>query len=192
MKMARGEALDNGGVDPADKFSTLVTIFPTPGPAPVLYQVMGIILLSVPLLAIVFVLATSKQPETEPYLPPDIRQTEFSNDFKPEVIRLDLVNIRRYMRNQRRVPNFVDYSGSESRVFKYFASLLIPGVCDQITRLELKTEWPAKGFEATGQCEGGILKKITMQVVWDETRAIISFPGYSKKPAEVEMYPVHP
>ena len=168
-----------------------VTIFPEPALAPAVYQGMGVALLALPVLVMAVIFFKSG-----PAAPPPVSTVEFktmlNNEFNPDLIRADLLQIRRQTTYKNSLLTQVDYSGSESRVFKYFAAEMVPGICDVINRLDIESDRPPKGFAATATCQGGILERLRMQVSWTDRTAIISFPGYSKHDQVVDLFPPRP
>ena len=168
-----------------------VTIFPEPALAPAVSQALGMALLALPIIVLGVIFFKSSPPG-----PPPISTTEFkerlNNEFNPDLIRADLLQIRRQTIYKKKLLTQIDFTGSESRVFKYFAANMVPGICDVISWLEIESERPTKGFAATAVCEGGILESLRMQVSWTDRTAVISFPGFSKHDQEVDLFPAKP
>jgi len=176
--------------DWSDFISSEVTIFPEPAPTPALYQALGLALLGLPVLLLGLFFVWYESPP-QPVASTVVFDKTFNNEQDPKQILANLDTIRRNMANQKRIISTVRRTGSESRVFNYFAARLMPGTCDAISRLEMTSEAPTKGFEATGFCIGGKVNWLKMEVVWTNRTAIISFPHYSKA-EEMEMYPIEP
>lgn len=168
-----------------------ITIFPEPALSPAVCQAIGIALLALPVLVLAIIFFKYDQPAPAPVSTSEFNEM-LNNEFNSDLIRADLLQIRSQTINKNRLLTQIDFTGSESRVFKYFASDMVPGVCDVITWLDMESDSPTRGFEVTAVCEGGILEKLKMQVSWTDRTAIINFPGYSKHYQEVDLYPLKP
>lgn len=174
----------------SDFISQEVTIFPEPAPTPALYQALGLTLLGLPVLLLGLFFAWYEAP-AQPAAPTAVFEKTFNNAQDPKQVLVYLDIVRRNMANQKRIISTIRRTGSESKIFNYFAARLMPGTCDDISRLEMTSDAPTKGFEATGYCIGGKVNWLKMEVVWTNRAAIVSFPHYSKA-EEMEMYPLEP
>jgi len=166
-----------------------VIIFPEPALPPAVYQVIGLALLSLPILALAVIFFKS-EPAAAPAPSAAEFKAQLNNEFNPALIRADLLQIRRQTIYKKRLLTQVDFTGSESRVFKYFAANMVPGICDAINQLEIESDRPTNGFSATAVCREGILESLRMQVHWTDRTAVISFPGYSQHDQEVDLFPL--
>ena len=151
------------------------------------------ILLALPLVLIIGFFYSLGNRENPPPPPPQKAMERMRDDMRPEVIRNDLLSIKRHLMRLKRVQIMnVGHKGPESRVFEYFRNLLVPGVClDDIDNIAIEAPYPNAGFTATGTCRGRSLgKELIMSVRWPEVSAIVTFPDYPDQGwAELEMYP---
>lgn len=185
LRAKKGEKV---GGDPRLADFKEVTIFPEPATAPGAYQALGAALLALPIIVLAIIFFKSDVAGNPPVSYADFN-SRLNDEFNPDLIRTDLLQIRQRTTDKKRLKKQVDFSGSESRVFKYFAADMVPGVCDSISWLDIESDMPPKGFAATAVCVGGILERLRMQVNWTDRTAIISFPGYSRRDQEVDLFP---
>lgn len=176
--------------DPAASVYAEITIFPEPAPSLLKYQIIGGLLLFLPLIIGSWVFFRAEPPAAvnSPVAAGELRRS-FDDDYRPEQVRADLLRIRKNMFN-RKSPLNVTQSGPESRVYKYFAGRLVPGVCDDISGLVLERMNDADGFSVIATCLGN-RKTVMAHVVWQGRMAQVNFPGY-KKWEEFEVYPLTP
>lgn len=106
----------------------------------------------------------------------------------PEQIRSDL----RYLRSQtRRLPTLdrtVEFSGAESRTFKYFIQDLSPGACLEISSLKLSSKKPDSEFEMQATCLRRGLPEPRLRFRWLGTTVEVSAPPRSKS-VVFELFP---
>ncbi|MDR0882296.1 MAG: zinc-ribbon domain-containing protein [Candidatus Adiutrix sp.] len=158
-----------------------IIVFPAPSLSAAACQYIGLALLSLPLLAIILVLSWGRERAEPPAAPAAgpaaVRRLNVAES--PVIIRADLRNIKRDLLRRRRPHVDVDYSGPESRVFKYFmARLTPPDYCPGITHLEMAASQPSSGFSATGFCQGEVYRLLEMKVTWTTWGARVQFTGY--------------
>lgn len=188
LKSAKGVQAETGqGLDNRALIYGEVTIFPDPAPSPAVCQGLGIALLALPLLFLTIAFINSSPPSRPSQKAADFR-SEMNDEGDIKLVRSDLVKIRRGILNQTKVASAIDRSGSESRVFKYYSSRLVPGICDAISRLELESERPTKGFEMTAVCAEGRSRRLKMEVTWNDKIARVKFPAHSKH-EDMDLFP---
>ncbi|MDR0882136.1 MAG: zinc-ribbon domain-containing protein [Candidatus Adiutrix sp.] len=156
-----------------------IIVFPAPALSETACQYIGLALLSLPLLAIILVLSWGR---TTPAVVSQVSPTalkRLNTEDSPEIIRADLLNIKRDLLRRRRPHIDVDYSGPESRVFKYFMGRLTPpDYCSGITHLEIAASQPTSGFVATGFCQGEAYKLLEMKASWTIWGVRVQFSDY--------------
>lgn len=94
-----------------------------------------------------------------------------------DVIRRDLIYIRKSISIYRQKNIEIEASGPESRVFKYFMAQLAPGVCSGISALTIEVNEHDIGFKAIGQCLESPSTYLVMHLDWGQNLALISFEG---------------
>jgi Zn-finger nucleic acid-binding protein len=175
---------------PEDFEADEITVCPVPALSPAACQYIGLALLSLPLLAIALVLYWGREKSLQPVSPAAPAAVRpLMAEESPEIIRADLRSIRRDLLRRRRSHIEVDYSGSESRVFKYFMGRLTPpGYCPGLDRLEIAALNPTEGYAATGFCLGEVYRSLEMKVSWTARGAMVQFANYPGQ-EEFEMFP---
>lgn len=189
LKSLRGESPDTIGHGPL--IYSEVTIFPEPAISPAIYQGIGLALLAVPLLLLIMAFMIKSESASTPRQEAEKFNADFNDDKNIKLIRSDLVMIRRNMSKRPVITSTITYTGSESRVFNYFSERLTPGICKSISKLEINSNQPIKGFEATGTCSDGVTRRLKMLVTWTDKTAVVGFQGYPAH-EEVELYPIRP
>lgn len=189
LKSLRGESQDTLGHGPL--IYSEVTIFPEPVISPAIYRTFGLALLSLPLLFLIMAFMVKSEPAATPDLEIEKFKASLNDDKNIKLIQSDLVTIRRNMSKRPIVNSTVTQTGSESRVFNFFSERLAPGICKSITRLEITSNQPIKGFEATGVCSEGASRRLKMLVTWTDKTAVVKIQGYPEH-EEMELYPIRP
>ncbi len=165
-----------------------VLVFPEATLSPRACLALGLALLALPLILIgVFFKSASSWRPAPP--PPTTQVAVIDETKRIAYLKGDLLQLRNRMMRWRRLQYSVEYTGSESRVFKHYAArLLPPSVCGDITRLELRSERPSRGFTATATCLDRRHGLVDMEIGWVGRGAVISFPAY-RVTEEVELFP---
>jgi hypothetical protein len=167
----------------------LVTVYPQAAVSEIVQRAMASVLLCLPLLAVGYLFYSASSSRAD--RPPEPEQlpavAKVNDNSSLEIIRKDLVNIRRDLASRQSQPKGIDYSGPEVRVFKYFMARLTPDVCSGIHYLEIKPT-AAAGFRALGHCVDPTGLVLEMRVEWDGLRSLVSFPQYGQA-EELEIYP---
>lgn len=175
-----------GGFDP-----DLVTVYPELRISQDFYQPIGLALLAVPVLCLVWLLTsldTAPRQIDASRDPQKIMAAKRASDNNIDLVRQDLLNIKRdLMRRPRQVVS-VDHTGPESRVFNYFMSDMLPGVCSGIDYIEVSDLKPAYGFAAKARCVDMPKNYLEMKVEWVARKAVVTFPYYRTKD-EIDLYP---
>lgn len=172
----------------------LATVYPRAAASENLRLAVSCFLLALPLLAMACIFQTvsaASRAQAPPQAVPLAAVARLNDNSNRELIREDLMGIRRYLVNRqgRAVSQKIDYSGPEVRVFKYFLSNLLPEVCSGIHYLELEPSPSSSGFSAFGHCLEADERIVEMRVEWQGSRALISFPLFRQASAEFEMFP---
>jgi len=189
LRAARGDEAWGSHNEDLGAEIPMVTIFPEPALSPAVGQAIGIALLCLPVLVLTMIFFSSKPPQPPP-VSTAVFEEKFNDEMNVELVRADLVAIRKKMMRQQRVIYAVDFTGSESRIFKYFVHRLAPGRCDSFTRLDLESDKPIKGYLVTAACVEGSLKELKMEVTWTDRTARVHFPDYPEyEDDELDMFP---
>lgn len=171
----------------------LITVYPEPVIPGYIYQAASVVMLCLPLV-VVFLLFNSADaglsrsaPRSEVVSATVVQLNERAN---PEMIRQDLVGIKRDHVARRRNAYGVDYSSPESRVFNYFMERLAPDVCSGIHYLEISTSIgsDSPGFTATGLCLEPEGRRLQMKVDWVGPNSRVSFP-YNQSAENFSLHP---
>lgn len=158
----------------------LIVVYPEPALPDYVYRAASAAMLCLPLLVafLLFSSTNSRLNRDEP--PPALVNTAVDrlNDREnPELIRTDLLNIKRDHALRRRPVYGIGYSGPESRVFNYFMNRLAPGACDGISYLQITVPGEGgRGFRATGFCLAPEGRRLDMMVDWIDQGSRITFP----------------
>jgi hypothetical protein len=91
-------------------------------------------------------------------------------EYSQAQISKDLAALRQKIRVTRQINQEIDYSGLESRLYKYFVKTLAPNHCQQFVAIRLWSLRTAEGFTVTGVCQNGTQKVPVLEVKWDESR----------------------
>jgi hypothetical protein len=83
---------------------------------------------------------------------PDPPAQVAASSYGDEELRVDLRYLRRRLSNYVRHARRIDFSGPESRVFKFLQAELFPQGCSEIVSLDLATENAADGFALKSTC----------------------------------------
>lgn len=193
LRKTRGDE-DGGGmgtISPGSMIFTEITIFPEPAPSPLVYQIVGGVLLLLPIILISVAFFGQDEPTlgSPPAAVAAVTQS-FNDDRNVGVVRSDMVKVRQIMIRRHQATLTVVESGPESRVFKYFAGRLVPGVCDEINSLRIENVPNIDGLSFFATCHGrtGQLK---MDLTWKNRMAVVGFPGFQAW-EEMEVYPLRP
>ncbi|MGL4209287.1 MAG: hypothetical protein ACRCTY_07845 [Candidatus Adiutrix sp.] len=108
--------------------------------------------------------------------------------YNEESLRRDLLSMRRSMMRRNFVAYQINFTGAESRSFKYIISQLAPEMCQEISQVSL---WPVRrdnGFTAQGTCVDSRQRSPEIEVLWYGREALISLP-HRNITMSVELYP---
>ncbi|MDR3205081.1 MAG: hypothetical protein LBV23_10140 [Deltaproteobacteria bacterium] len=75
------------------------------------------------------------------------------------------------------VSKFITYRGHESRLVKFYLTLLAPYSCEEISAVKIWSTRTSKGFMAEGVCNAPGLDSATLEVLWPDNEAIIRVVG---------------
>ncbi|MDR1045577.1 MAG: zinc-ribbon domain-containing protein [Candidatus Adiutrix sp.] len=105
-----------------------------------------------------------------------------------EQVRTDLIYLRREIMRRTSLSRSVNYSGAESRIFKYFIQDLNPETCREISALELSSERPASHFEMRPTCLNHDHPEPGLLIRWLGSSVEISSPPRSR----ILNFPIFP
>jgi predicted Zn finger-like uncharacterized protein len=168
-----------------------VTIFPRRALSPEAALAAGCLILTLALLSTILLFLSSVHHREA--LPPAQAPARLNNDQSPSLVRQDLVDILRRHSKRDYLWAVVDFTGPESRVFKYCRDRLVPeDHCPTLVRLELKSAAPAEGLSLFGSCQDYDGRRdpepLELKLKWVERAALAGFTGYQDF-LELEMFP---
>jgi predicted Zn finger-like uncharacterized protein len=168
-----------------------VTIFPRRALSPETALAAGCLILTLALLSTLLLFLSSVHHREE--FPQDRAPARLNNDQSPDLVRQDLVDILRRHSRRDYLWVVVDFTGPESRVFKYCRDRLVPeDHCPNLVRLELKSTAPAEGLSLFGSCQDHDGRQdpepLELRLKWVERAALAGFTGYQGF-LELEMFP---
>jgi hypothetical protein len=102
-------------------------------------------------------------------------------DYGRDVLLSDFLALRRDLLRVRHVDRDINYRGRESRIFKYYAPLLAPDLCQEITQIHLWSTRTVDGFKMEGACADPRESPATLEVRWDLQSANISVKDRPKE-----------
>jgi hypothetical protein len=80
---------------------------------------------------------------------------------------LDLRSLQAGTVNNTFVDRTVDFTGNESRIYKFAVSQLAPNSCQSITRLNIQSNEPSRELDMIGTCLNRTERPVTIRVVWN-------------------------
>lgn len=187
LKAKRGQP-EEPGYEPGQ-----VIVYPEPALPGSVYQAASVVMLCLPLLAVFFLFSSANtrlnRPAAPPPAPVSTAVERLNDQENPELIRKDLVSIKRDHLMRRRNLYGMGYSGPESRVFNYFMNRLAPGVCDGVHYLQVSVPMGGvSGFSMTGLCLAPEGRRLEMRVKWSDQGGRISFP-YNQRFEDFSLRP---
>jgi hypothetical protein len=96
-----------------------------------------------------------------------------SDDYNQSLLSADLLTLKRDLHDFSRADKQIDFSGHESRVYNYLASLLSEESCRDVSGLHIYSENTSLGFKAQGVCLEAGKKAAVINVAWLGTKARI-------------------
>jgi len=96
-------------------------------------------------------------------------------------LRSDLNLLKRSTSRRRNVNRYVDYTGLESRVYKFFLAEMEYPPCLEISSLRLRAAREDNGFTATAVCLDEVRQAPELRVQWINEKARIIMGGVARK-----------
>ena len=103
------------------------------------------------------------------------------NVYGEKELRADFLLFRKLTTGRPYLRKRVDYTGFESRVFKFFLKEMAPAECQDIASLFIKAERAANGFTATAACLDPGRTIPDLSVRWEGRDAVIMFAGQNER-----------
>ncbi|MDR1296130.1 MAG: zinc-ribbon domain-containing protein [Deltaproteobacteria bacterium] len=92
----------------------------------------------------------------------------------------DLKNLQRRSVSAKYLDRSVNYSGYESRVYKYAVAQLDPGACTAITRLAISSRSPSQGLLINATCFDEAGRPLPLRVDWNGRYADLYVDGQER------------
>jgi predicted Zn finger-like uncharacterized protein len=114
--------------------------------------------------------------------------TELQQNSRPQApqvygldeLALDLRSLQIGTVNSTFVDREIDFTGHESRIYKYAVSQLAPGNCQSITRLNLQSNEPGRWLNLIGTCFNQSERPATIRVAWNGRYADLFVDGHAR------------
>jgi hypothetical protein len=165
-----------------------ITVFPERAASPAFYSALAGFLLLLPLAAVA--VAFSRVDIPPPPAPKYGQPLLAAIDPKTRnLVRNELIGLRREFMNRRPFSSGVNYSGPESRIFNYFMEILAPEACGGISYLKIESSAPRQGFTATGTCTDDENAFLKLDITWPNRHAVAQIQGYAGQ-EEIELFPI--
>jgi hypothetical protein len=100
--------------------------------------------------------------------------------YGPAELAYDLKNLQENTVNRTFVDHRVNFTGNESRIYKYAVSKLAPRACQSITALTVYGRVPSSGLLMTGTCLNQNELAAGVKVVWNGRRATLYIDGHER------------
>jgi hypothetical protein len=112
-----------------------------------------------------------------PLPPPQTTQAPPPPDYGRDLLLPDILAIRKDIQRNWHIDRLINYRGRESRFYKYYASLLAPDACQEISSLRIKSLKTYDGFSMEAQCLNPRRNAVVIEVAWDFNKAKITIKG---------------
>ncbi|MDR2387746.1 MAG: hypothetical protein LBE80_09220, partial [Deltaproteobacteria bacterium] len=113
--------------------------------------------------------------------------------YGPSELAYDLRVLQENTVNRTFVDRKVNFTGNESRIYKYAVSQLAPRACQSITALSLYSRVPSSGLLMTGTCLNRSEMPAVLEIVWKGRRASLYIDGHERAGnLDILVYPPDP
>ena len=126
-----------------------------------------------------FIQAFNSAPIPAPLPPPPPRPSV--TEYGEEAFRADLTTLRRQLANKVRTNRRIEFSGPESRVFKFALARLAPNECQEIIRIRLWSGQLLEGFQAEADCLERGRRTPRLTVRWATDPVQVSLAGQRQR-----------
>jgi len=168
-----------------------VTIFPRRAWSKEASLAAGCLILALVLVSVLLVFRASVHRPSAPPAPSPV-PARLNDDQGEALVRQDLAELLRRNAGRQYLWTVVDYSGPESRIFRFFRARLVPKEdCPGLSRLELKSAAPGEGLSFWGTClnqaDQVLDEPLELKLRWAGGSVKAAFTDYPGE-AELELY----
>jgi hypothetical protein len=105
-------------------------------------------------------------------------------DYGKDMLLPDIMALRKDILRLRHVDRNINYTGPESRIYKYFVNNLAPDLCQEITGIHIWSPRTSEGFKMKGTCLDPNQDPAILEVNWNIQLAQITV---SNRPLVVDL-----